>query len=172
VTTIRPATPADVPKLADVGQRSWSDAFGWSVSPEDLAAELESRSEASFAQALSRWTTLVAEDDGTLAGYVQFGDVAIEGIDPQPADQELHQLYVDPPLQGAGIGRALMEAALAHPRLAQAKRVYLQVWERNERAVRLYERLGFRVVGTTSFTVGSEDVEDLVMALDVSPSRG
>jgi ribosomal protein S18 acetylase RimI-like enzyme len=170
--TIRPATPADVPQLADVGQRSWTDAFGWSVSSDDLAAELENRSEESFAQALNRWTTLVAEDGDAIVGYVQFGDVAIEGIDPQPSDQELHQLYVDTPLQGAGIGRALMEAALAHPRLAGAKRIYLQVWERNERAVRMYERLGFRVVGTTHFTVGGEDVEDLVMALDVSPSRG
>jgi len=162
VIRIRPAEPADVPALA---QRTWADAFGWSVSPEEQAAELENRSEASFAEGLHRWTTLVAENGGTLVGYVQFGDVVIDGVDAQPGDQELHQLYVDTDAQGRGIGRALMEAALAHPRLATASRVLLQVWDRNAKAVQLYEGLGFRVVGTTTFTIGSgETAEDIVMA--------
>ena len=51
--------------------------------------------------------------------------------------------------------------------IAEATRVYLQVWDRNERAVRMYERSGFRAVGRTRFTIGSgEVVEDLVMLLD------
>lgn len=162
---IRPAEPVDIPALAKLAQRTWADAFGWSVTPEEQAAELENRSEASFAEGLHRWTTLVAEDGGTLVGYVQFGDVVIDGVDAQPGDQELHQLYVDTDAQGRGTGRALIEAALAHPRLATASRVFLQVWERNARAVQLYEDLGFRVVGTTTFTIGSgQTAEDLVMA--------
>ena len=57
-----------------------------------------------------------------------------------------------------------MDAALAHPRLVSAARIYLQVWHRNERAIRLYESLGFRVVGTTTFRIGvGELAEDLVM---------
>jgi len=165
VIRIRPAEPADVPALAALAQRTWADAFGWSVSPEEQAAELENRSEASFAEGLHRWTTLVAENGGTLVGYVQFGDVVIDGVDAQPGDQELHQLYVDTDAQGRGIGRALMEAALAHPRLATASRVLLQVWDRNAKAVQLYEGLGFRVVGTTTFTIGSgKTAEDIVMA--------
>ena len=51
--------------------------------------------------------------------------------------------------------------------IAEATRVYLQGWDRNERAVRMYERAGFRTVGRTRFTIGSgEVVEDLVMLLD------
>ena len=65
-----------------------------------------------------------------------------------------------------GWGRKLVEAALAHPRLAHADRIYLQVWERNEPAIRLYESVGFDVVGTTSFTIGGTAAEDLVMMLD------
>ena len=170
---IRPAKPADVPALAALAQRTWSDAFGWSISPEELAAELENRSEASFADALETWTTLIAEDDGSLVGYVQFGDVVIDGVEARQGDRELHRLYVDTELQGHGIGRALMEAALAHRRLATAQRVFLQVWERNARAVQLYEDLGFRVVGTTTFTIGSgEQAEDLVMVRDEVARHG
>jgi ribosomal protein S18 acetylase RimI-like enzyme len=60
----------------------------------------------------------------------------------------------------------LLETALAHPRLAKARRIFVQVWEENERAVRLYESLGFQRVGTTTFMVGSEVMEDLVLLLD------
>ena len=76
------------------------------------------------------------------------------------------EALVETELQGRGIGRKLMEAALRHPRLAGARRIFLQVWEENERALRLYEHLGFERLGTTRFTVGTEVMEDLVMVLD------
>ena len=150
---VRPAEPGDIPALADLARRTWTDAFGWSVSDVDQAAELETqRSPAYF------------EQEGRMVGYVQFGDVEIAGFDAGPGDQELHRLYVDTELHGGGVGRTLMDAALAHPRLVSAARIYLQVWHRNERAIRLYESLGFRVVGTTTFRIGvGELAEDLVM---------
>jgi RimJ/RimL family protein N-acetyltransferase len=164
---IRPATPSDVPALSELAKRTWAAAFGSSVSPEDEAAELEKmRSEGYFAEALRASTILVAEEDGTLLGYVQFGEVEIPEVEVRPGDQALHRIYVDLGLQGKGIGRELLKAAFRHPRLARASRIYLTVWERNEAAIRLYERFGFRTVGTTTFTIGGEVVEDLVMLLD------
>jgi diamine N-acetyltransferase len=154
-TRIRAATPRDVPALAGLAQRTWSDAFGDGVSPDDVAAELEeTRSEVYFVRALAEKTILVAEHNGALVGYVQFGDA------------EIQRLYVETELQGRGLGRMLMEAALEHPRLSRAKRVCLQVWEQNERALRLYESFGFERAGTTTFAVGSAVMDDLVMVLD------
>jgi ribosomal protein S18 acetylase RimI-like enzyme len=164
---IRLAVAADVPALAALAARTWLDAFGGSLAPEHAAAEAETgRSEARFAAALQERTILVAEADGALVGYVELGEVDIPEADAGPEDAELHRLYVDTPVQGRGIGRALLDAALAHPRLATAPRVFLQVWEENERAVRLYERAGFRRVGSTRFTIGSEVVEDAVLVLE------
>jgi ribosomal protein S18 acetylase RimI-like enzyme len=166
---IRAARPGDVPALSDLARRTWSDAFGDGVRPEDEEAELEEgRSQAYFAQALNERTILVAEADGVLLGYVQFGEVGIPEVDVRPGDQALQRLYVETSLQGRGLGRKLMDAALRHPRLAGAGRIFLQVWDRNERAVRLYESFGFHRLGTTSFTVGAEVMEDLVMVLDRS----
>jgi diamine N-acetyltransferase len=165
--TIRPAGLADVARLSALARRTWSDAFGTSVHPGDEETELnEGRSEGYFAGALLEQTILVAEEGGDLLGYVQFGGVGIPEVDVLPGDRGLHRLYVETELQGRGLGRALLERALAHPRLAGADRVYLQVWAQNERAVRLYERFGFRRVGTTTFTVGAEAMEDLVLVLD------
>jgi len=159
---------SDVPALSELAKRTWSDAFGHSVSPADEAVELErTRSEAYFSANLGEKTILVAEGNHALLGYVQFGDVDLAEVEVRPGDQELHRIYVDTEFQGQGLGRRLMSSALRHPMLADARRIYLQVWERNERAIRLYESLGFRTIGTTTFTIGSGEVaEDLVMLLD------
>ncbi len=154
---IRPARTDDVPALADLARRTWLDAFGATVSPENAAAEAaEGRSEQRFHTVLEERTILVADENGALVGYVEFGD------------GELNRLYVETELQGRGIGRALLDAALAHPRLANAERVVLQVWDENTRAVGLYESVGFRRTGTKRFTIGDEIVEDAVFELERS----
>ena len=165
---IRLARVDDIPALAELASRTWSDAFGDSVAPDELAVELEEKRSAAYFDAVLRTDTiLVAESSSALIGYVQFGDVNISELEPLPGDRELHRLYVAPELQGQGVGRRLTEAALRHPRLASARRVYLQVWETNEYAIRLYESLGFEIVGRTTFTIGSGHVtQDLVMRLE------
>lgn len=164
---IRPATEADVPALADLARRTWLDAFGASLAPDDAAAAAdESRSEARFRRALDERTILVAEDDGALVGYAELGGADMPELGTRPEDGWLHRLYVETALQGRGIGRELLAAALADPRLAGAPRVFLQVWEENPRAIRLYESVGFRRAGTTSFRLGAQIVEDLVFVLE------
>lgn len=165
---IRPVTEADLPPLADLARRTWLDAFGDSVSADDAAAEAEdTRSEEYFRAALRTDTILVAEADGQLVGYVKFGEVEIPEVDAEPGDGGLHRVYVETAQHGRGIGRELVHAALSHPRLQAAPRVYLQVWEENRTAAGLYESLGFRTVGTTRVTIGTNEVgEDLVMVLE------
>jgi diamine N-acetyltransferase len=164
---IRPAQTRDLPALSALATRTWADAFAAGVSPEDEQAELDAaRSETYFVNALREKTILVAEEDGAVLGYVEFGDVAIPEVEAQPGDQSLNRLYVETALQGRGLGRTLLEATLQHPCLANATRIFLTVWDENERAVRLYESFGFQRVGTTRFTIGAEEMEDLVMVLD------
>jgi diamine N-acetyltransferase len=164
---IRTVTEADLPALADLARRTWLDAFGDSVDEDEAAAYADaSRSEHYFREALRTDTILVAEAKGELVGYVKFGDVTIPEIEAEPGDAGLHRVYVDTALQGRGIGRELVRAALSHPRLRAAPRVYLEVWEENRAAVRLYESFRFRPVGTTRVTIGSKEIgDDLVMAL-------
>jgi hypothetical protein len=86
--TIRPTRLSDVPALSALAKRTWSEAFGDSVSPDDAAVELEkTRSEKYFINALREKTILVAEADGVLLGYVQFGDVEIPEVEVRAGDQ-------------------------------------------------------------------------------------
>jgi ribosomal protein S18 acetylase RimI-like enzyme len=172
--TIRSARATDVPALSDLAKRTWTEAFGADLAGEDEAAELETtRSESYFVRALEEKTILVAEAEDGLVGYVQFGEVEIPEVEVQPGDRGLHRLYLDTAWHGHGLGRRLLEAALRHPRLAEAERIFLQVWDENDRAIRLYESFAFRRVGTTRFSVGSEVMEDAIFVLErkQAPSR-
>jgi ribosomal protein S18 acetylase RimI-like enzyme len=55
----------------------------------------------------------------------------------------LEDLYVDAAARGAGLGRALVEATLERARARGCRRAELDVNERNDTAVALYESFGF-----------------------------
>jgi len=65
------------------------------------------------------------------------------------ADVEIHTLCVAPEYQGQGIGTYITQA-LVNAAEASGRGVVLSVLKANERARRLYERLGFEVVGESS----------------------
>ena len=162
---VRRAERADIKVLSTLAMRTYTAAFGRTFKASDLADHLERNcSEAYFTRHFDDDVVLVAEDADCLVGYVKFGSVGIPIAQATHRDQELQRLYVDPGFQRKGIGRALMNAALAHPRLAGAESIYLDVWEQNAGARKLYESFGFEVIGRNAFVVGSQVVgHDLVM---------
>ncbi|MGH7694103.1 MAG: GNAT family N-acetyltransferase [Gemmatimonadaceae bacterium] len=87
---------------------------------------------------------LVAEQDGTVAGYSYSG---IEGRDYMslrgPAGV-LHDIVVDPAHRGRGVGRILLDATLAALEARGAPQVVLSTATGNASAQRLFERAGFR----------------------------
>jgi ribosomal-protein-alanine N-acetyltransferase len=80
---------------------------------------------------------LSAREDGSLIGYA--------GLVRAGREAEIHTLAVDPAYQRRGIGRALLQALLAH---AAGTTVFLEVRTDNEPAIRLYRSEGFDVIGT------------------------
>lgn len=70
------------------------------------------------------------------------GCVALRRVDDDTC--ELKRLYVRPAARGTGLGRALVEAALARARELGYRRVLLDTTPGMEAAHELYRRLGFR----------------------------
>ena len=107
---------------------------------------------------------LVAEVEREIAGY---GEIVRDVPAPQiaePRPSELRKLYVGPRYHGLGIADALMRDLLrdaAHP-------VWLSVFSENPRAIRFYERWGFKIIGTHDFLVGDDPQQDFVMRRDES----
>jgi len=59
---------------------------------------------------------------------------------------ELSKMAVSPQLRGLGIGRRLLEHAVAHARALGAKSLFLGSSTKLPNAVHLYESIGFRHV--------------------------
>jgi ribosomal protein S18 acetylase RimI-like enzyme len=58
----------------------------------------------------------------------------------------LEDIYVNDATRGTGLGKALTEAAFDRARARGCGRIQLDVYERNDNAVGLYESLGFSTV--------------------------
>ena len=125
---LREARAQDGADLVALWVAAWREVF-----PQiDFAARLpwfESHLDACRAQGA---VVTVAEDEGGLAGFSLFDGKT--GV--------MDQLCVAPRAQGSGVARALMAALKA-----QAPRIELTVNRDNARALRFYEREGFRVTG-------------------------
>ena len=104
----------------------------------------------------------------TTVGAAPIGYAVVTSPDlPVPLDTgdfELRRMYVLAPFHRAGVGAALMTAAVAAARARGAGRLLLGVHGGNDRAHRFYERQGFAKAGTRRFLVGGVRHDDLVYA--------
>ncbi|MGH6933003.1 MAG: GNAT family N-acetyltransferase [Dongiaceae bacterium] len=159
---IRPAEVGDLPALSELARKTYSESFGHSFTPSDLAFILNNEiSYESLREAMAEDIILVAMIAEGLVGFVQFGTASPTTPALAPSDREIRRIYVKSDCQNRGIGRRLMAAALDHPSLRLAERIYIDVWERNPGAKRLYERFDFKVVGARELAVESGARADL-----------
>ncbi|WP_255769980.1 GNAT family N-acetyltransferase [Pseudarthrobacter sulfonivorans] len=169
--TIRKATTDDAGALAELAAVTFPLACPPQSSPEDIAAHLANTlSESHFEGYLADAdvTILVIEDDGGLRGYSLL--VNRPAADPDVAavltvlpSTELSKCYVHPDHHGLGAAAELMHASLETSAAAGAAGVWLGVNNQNARAIRFYEKAGFRKVGSKSFRLGATVEHDFVM---------
>ena len=169
--SIRTATADDAGALAALAAVTFPLACPPSASPEDIAAHLANTlSERHFKAYLADpdVTVLVIEADGGLRGYSLLvnrpatdPDV-VASLDILPS-VELSKCYVHPEHHGLGAAAELMHASLAAAAEAGGKGVWLGVNSQNARAIRFYEKSGFRKAGTKSFRLGTSVEHDFVL---------
>ena len=157
--TIKPMeAEEEIRGKASVHYQAWQEAYAGLVSEAYLAALTPQRCEELARRAPEN--TLIALKDGKVIGFTAFGicrdeDAAETG--------EIFALYVLAAFYGSGVGRRLMEEALA--RLAPYRRVAVWVLEGNRRAIRFYEKCGFSLYGCTRTLRLGEPVTAVRMAL-------
>jgi GNAT superfamily N-acetyltransferase len=165
--TLHRATPADAAEYARVARETFYDSYIALSDPAMMAMHLRRH----FGEPIQRTeledaanTLLVAMDaDGSWAGFA-----ALRRCDPPDcvtgrAPVQLQRIYAMRHWHGRGAGTFLLDAALAEARAAGHDTLWLQVWERNARARRFYEKSGFTAVGTHPYQFADEWEDDLVL---------
>ncbi|MGW2540662.1 N-acetyltransferase family protein [Kitasatospora sp. NPDC001574] len=150
ITTIRRGTGRDAEAVAGLHAASWRTAYAGIVPAPALGDGLAAERREIWALRLTvdygdpevTPELLVAERADVVVGFAY--------LVPQPDGRVLlDNLHVRPGLTGGGIGRELMDAALAHVATRHpGADLYLEVLTANARAVAFYERAGGRRTAT------------------------
>lgn len=131
----RDATSADEAWLEGLRRRAYADLFeatwgGWD----------EERHARQFAESMSRGDVSIIEVGGVRVGMIQL----LEDSDVV----EIREIQIDPRHQNRGIGTTVLLDVISSAS-ARGRDVRLSVGLENEKAIRLYERLGFVSVEET-----------------------
>jgi GNAT superfamily N-acetyltransferase len=145
VIQIREAALPDAEAIVGLTAAGWRVAYAGIVPAEaieelpiptwrrDISRGLESPDGDSF--------TLIAEEDGEIAGYAFVAAPAREA--EGEGEAELVALYVDPERWRRGVGRALLRAAVGGAHDAGYTEVSLWSFEQNAQALAFYQALGW-----------------------------
>jgi ribosomal protein S18 acetylase RimI-like enzyme len=170
VVEVRRAVLEDAASIAAVHVRTWQVAYRGLMPEEVLDGLSVEKREENWRRALSAgevFAVYVAVEEMGVVGFCAVGapsrdDDAGKGV------AEIGAIYVDPDSWRMGVGRALMDVALADLRAAGWRQVTLWVLAENQQARDFYRRFGFEPDGAEMTHEGSGETEvrlrGLVMA--------
>jgi len=161
---LRRATEQDAETLSWFAAETFRETFGPDNEPNDMDAYLRK----SFSPEIQRdeiansaATVILAFDreksDDSLIGYVHL-------IAHQSAI-EMKRFYVAALWKGRGLSQLLFNEALEEGRRRRGRRLWLTVWERNDRAIAFYKKMGFRISGQATFQLGEDTQTDHMMEI-------
>jgi ribosomal protein S18 acetylase RimI-like enzyme len=139
--------------------------------PDCFCADLETveaMTAEEWVRTLDRTVWLGAKKAGALVAIAAFSRPASKKL---AHTGELSGMYARDGERGTGLADALLRAVIDHA-VCEVEQLKLTVNANNQRAVRLYERHGFRTVGRIPrrIRVGDETYDEIIMLRSVSTS--
>ena len=141
--TIRAATPADIPGITRI--------YAHAVMHGTATFELEPPDEAEMARRMTAlleggFPYLAAEIGGALAGYAYANHYRTR---PAYRFTVEDSIYIDPDMQGRGLGRALLDRLLIEAEARSFRQMIAVIGDSAQTpSIALHEAAGFRLVGT------------------------
>lgn len=80
---------------------------------------------------------------------------------------ELERFYILKEFQNRRIGQFILNGIIENARAQKFGQLWLGVWEKNEGAIRLYQRNGFIPFGSHGFLLGNDMQTDILMRIEL-----
>lgn len=154
--TVRAATVQDLDAIQALLNASWRNTYAEAIPAERMEGILARRhARKLLADQLGEADSVfvVATSNGAIVGHAYARHTG--------KSLYLDRLHVEPGLKGAGIGKKLMKTVFDAVNTGET--VMLELVSGNDRALKFYEGLGFRVTERTPSCGGEMEVEALVM---------
>jgi len=163
---IRRVRAQDVHDLQRISRETFFQAFAAANTKENMEHYLREnlsrkRLAAELAHEQSEFYFAVTDD--TVIGYLKlnYGEAQTELKDEYGL--EIERIYVLETFYGKNVGQLLYHKALEIAKERNAPYLWLGVWEENARAIRFYEKNGFKRFGKHNFMLGDDKQTDILM---------
>ncbi|MGZ3867413.1 MAG: GNAT family N-acetyltransferase, partial [Bacteroidia bacterium] len=81
---------------------------------------------------------------------------------------EIERIYVQKKHHDKKAGYAIMQKCIEFAKEKKFEVIWLGVWEKNERALKFYEKVGFEKFGTHNFQLGDDAQNDYLVKMDLT----
>jgi putative acetyltransferase len=162
---VRPAGPGDAPALVALAEEVGREEGRWILATETWRSVSDERRYLRTVQRHPDAVVFVAEDDRRIVARLSLSR------DPHPSSRHVADLglMVAGRARRRGIGRMLLDEAVAWARVSGIRKLELHVFPWNEPAIGLYESFGFEREGYRKghYARAGEYVDAILMALFV-----
>ena len=166
---VRSAGQADAPALVALAERVGGEEGRWILATETWRSVSDERRYLRSVERHPDAAVFVAEEDGRIAARLSLSR------DPHPASRHVADLglMVAERYRRRGIGKMLLDEAVAWARASGISKLELHVFPWNEPAIALYESFGFEREGYRKrhYTRAGEYVDAILMAYEVAASE-
>ncbi|MEJ0103224.1 MAG: GNAT family N-acetyltransferase [Bacteroidota bacterium] len=168
--TVRKANEYDAEMISLIGKISFRDAFGNVFDKDNLEEYLKNvynpdKIEVSINKENNAW--FVAELDDRPVGFAKVRKFSLNDEIESVSQVQLEKIYVLPGYQDRGAGSLLLDEVLNLAHELSPDYIWLDVYTGNEKAIRFYERNGFKKETTYYQGFGSRHFGFHLMALPV-----
>lgn len=164
------ANYAEVNLLQQLATDTFIDTYSWANTEENMKLYVETYfSEKQLRDDLNNKNIAyyLAYFDHLVVGYIKLNFAQAQTEIQDDISVEIERIYVLKAYQANRIGFALMNKAIEVGIEMHKDYIWLGVWEKNEKAIRFYEKNGFIKSGTHIFKLGDEDQTDFIMKLQI-----
>lgn len=163
---IKTCTEKDLDTLRQISIETYTDTFGAQNTPENLDAYLteayaSEKLKRELANPDSRFFFITVDEK--VAGYLKVNVGPAQTEDKIKNALEVERIYVDKAFKRMGLGKRLLEKAIAIAREYPVQNIWLGVWEENKDARKFYEKQGFVYTDAHSFFMGDDEQTDLIV---------
>ena len=162
---VKTASPQDAELIADFSREAFYETYAAQNTKTDMdkfLSEQFSKEQLMAEVGKPGNNFLLAYLDNELAGYVFMKDGSNADL-LTTNNIEIARLYAHSSYIGKGVGKTLMQAAIAQAAKENKQKLWLGVWKHNQRALQFYHSFGFEKFGEQNFILGNDVQQDWLM---------